>query len=94
MLRESFDMPLELDEQRSDYENELDEDDGPYKEAIPPAPKLQGAIPRNNNNNSAQQILSSKDTENIEGGYGVPSQSTSTEGKKKKFAVFEDLKCK
>lgn len=74
-------MPLELDEQRSDYENELDEDDGPYKEAIPPAPKLQGAIPRNNNN-STQQIITSKDVENIEGGNGVPSQNNSPEGKK------------
>lgn len=80
MLRESFDMPLEMDEQRSDYENELDEDDGPYKEAIPPAPKLQGAIPRNNNN-STQQIISSKDA-SIEGGNGVPSQSS--EGKERR----------
>lgn len=72
-------MPLELDEQRSDYENELDDDEGPYKEAIPPAPKLQGAIPRNNN--STQQMISSKDVESIDGGNGVPSQNTSPEGK-------------
>lgn len=83
MLRESFDMPLELDEQRSDYENELDEDDGPYKEAIPPAPKLQGAIPRNNN--STQQIITSKDAENIEGDNGIPSKNTSTEGKNRRL---------
>lgn len=55
MLRESFDIPLELDEQNqteSAYENELDEDDGHYKEseAIPPAPKLQGTVPRTETN--------------------------------------------
>lgn len=53
VLRESFDMPSEADEQnqqRSDYDNELDEDDGHYKEAIPPAPKLQGTIPRTDGN--------------------------------------------
>lgn len=53
MLLESFDVPIELDEQNqqeSDYENELDEDDGHYKEAIPPAPKLQGTLPRSDTN--------------------------------------------
>lgn len=60
VLRESFDIPLELDEQNqteSAYENELDEDDAHYKEseAIPPAPKLQGAIPRTETN-STQSI--------------------------------------
>lgn len=52
---------MELDEQsqqESDYENELDEDDGHYKEAIPPAPKLQGTIPRSNSN--ATQTITSK----------------------------------
>lgn len=49
VLRESFDTPLELDEQDHNApENELDEDDHIYKEAIPPAPKLQGATPRTN----------------------------------------------
>ncbi|XP_031633868.1 uncharacterized protein LOC116347430 [Contarinia nasturtii] len=53
VLLESFDVPMELDEQNqqeSDYENELDEDDGHYKEAIPPAPKLQGTVPRSDSN--------------------------------------------
>lgn len=61
MLLESFDVPIELDEQNqqeSDYENELDEDDGHYKEAIPPAPKLQGTIPRADTN--ATQTISTK----------------------------------
>lgn len=46
---------MELDEQNqqeSDYDNELDEDDGHYKEAIPPAPKLQGTIPRTDANST------------------------------------------
>lgn len=53
VLRESFDSPLELDEHDHNapaFESEFDEDDHIYKEseAIPPAPKLQGAIPRTN----------------------------------------------
>lgn len=32
------------------FENELDEDDHLYKEAIPPAPKLQGTLPRSDTN--------------------------------------------
>lgn len=65
VLLESFDVPIELDEQNqqeSDYENELDEDDGHYKEAIPPAPKLQGTIPRANDANSSQTISTKKQT--------------------------------
>lgn len=65
VLLESFDVPMELDEQNqqeSDYENELDEDDGHYKEAIPPAPKLQGTIPRANDANSSQTISTKKQT--------------------------------
>lgn len=61
VLLESFDVPIELDEQNqqeSDYDNELDEDDGHYKEAIPPAPKLQGNIPRASAN--ATQTISAK----------------------------------
>lgn len=63
VLLESFDVPMELDEQNqqeSDYENELDEDDGHYKEAIPPAPKLQGTIPRSDGN--ATQSTATKTT--------------------------------
>lgn len=60
-------MPLERDEQNqqqeSDYENELDEDDGHYKEAIPPAPKLQGTIPRTQTNST--QIDLTKDVSMI-----------------------------
>lgn len=57
VLRESFDSPLELDEQDQNgpaFESEFDEDDHIYKEseAIPPAPKLQGAIPRANNSHT------------------------------------------
>lgn len=65
VLLESFDVPIELDEQNqqeSDYENELDEDDGHYKEAIPPAPKLQGTLPRANDANSSQTISTKKQT--------------------------------
>lgn len=65
VLLESFDVPIELDEQNqqeSDYENELDEDDGHYKEAIPPAPKLQGTIPRANDANATQTISTKKQT--------------------------------
>lgn len=51
---------MALDEQESDYENELDEDDGHYKEAIPPAPKLQGTIPRSDGN--ATQTTATKIT--------------------------------
>lgn len=62
VLRASFDSPLELDEQDQNApasESEFDEDDHIYKEAIPPAPKLQGAIPRTNNShtNSVENIL-------------------------------------
>lgn len=52
VLRESYDAPLESDEQSQlepTFENELDEDDHMFK-AIPPAPKLQGTIPRNDSN--------------------------------------------
>lgn len=57
VLRESFDSPLELDEHDHNapaIESEFDEDDHIYKEseAIPPAPKLQGAIPRTNSSHS------------------------------------------
>ncbi|XP_055301870.1 uncharacterized protein LOC129568237 [Sitodiplosis mosellana] len=64
VLLESFDVPIELDEQNqqeSDYENELDEDDGHYKEAIPPAPKLQGTIPRSDSN-TTQTITTKSST--------------------------------
>lgn len=74
VLLESFDVPIELDEQNqqeSDYDNELDEDDGHYKEAIPPAPKLQGTIPRADAN--ATQTISTKKQAN-----GGNSNSDST----------------
>lgn len=79
VLRESFDSPLELDEQDHStlaFENELDEDDHIYKEseAIPPAPKLQGAIPRTNNSHAMT-------VENI-----VPFDSISTPNNTDKIA--------
>lgn len=48
---------METDEQNQQeptYENELDDDDQHYKEseAIPPAPKIQGRIPRTDQKNS------------------------------------------
>lgn len=68
VLFESFDVPIELDEQNqqeSDYENELDEDDGHYKEAIPPAPKLQGTIPRTDSNST--QTIATKTSSTASG---------------------------
>lgn len=77
VLRESFDSPLELDEHDAPaFESEIDEDDHIYKEseAIPPAPKLQGAIPRSNNSHTMT-------AENI-----VPFDSISTPNKTDKIA--------
>lgn len=65
---------MELDEQNqqeSDYDNELDEDDGHYKEAIPPAPKLQGTIPRNDAN--------STQTANNKNGANAPGDPLNTD---------------
>lgn len=74
-------MPMELDEQnqqKSDYENELDEDDGHYKEAIPPAPKLQGAIPRTETNST--QVILTKGGSTIDANT-VPNPHSFSEGK-------------
>lgn len=79
VLRESFDSPLELDELDQNapaFESEFDEDDHIYKEseAIPPAPKLQGAIPRTN------------DSHTIGAENAVPSNSISTPNQTDKIA--------
>lgn len=84
VLRESFDSPLELDEQDHNapaFENEFDEDDHIYKEseAIPPAPKLQGAIPRTNNSHTMT-------AENV-----VPFDSISTPNKTDKITEGEAI---
>lgn len=57
VLRDTYNYPLETDEhnqQEPTYENELDDDDQHYKEteAIPPAPKIQGRIPRTDQKNN------------------------------------------
>lgn len=79
VLRESFDSPLELDEQDQNapaFESEFDEDDHIYKEseAIPPAPKLQGAIPRTNNSHA------------MTADNAIPFDSVSTPNKTDKIA--------
>lgn len=85
-MLESFDVPMELDEQNqqeSDYDNELDEDDGHYKEAIPPAPKLQGTIPRSNSNTT--QTITTKTSATASGDTNssdsVQNQRSFSEGK-------------
>lgn len=83
VLLESFDvLPMELDEQsqqESDYENELDEDDGHYKEAIPPAPKLQGTIPRSETN-ATQTIITKNNPTGIDANRSVENQKSFSEG--------------
>lgn len=93
VLLESFDVPMELDEQNqqeSDYENELDEDDGHYKEAIPPAPKLQGTIPRSDSNTT--QTITTKTIANASGDTNhsdsVQNQRSFSEGKLIKIHFF------
>lgn len=84
MLLESFDVPIEMDEQNqqqeSDYENELDEDDGHYKEAIPPAPKLQGTIPRSNTNTTLT-ITNKNAAADSSNSDSVQNQKSFSEGK-------------
>lgn len=77
---------MELDEQNqqeSDYDNELDEDDGHYKEAIPPAPKLQGTIPRSDSNST--QTVTTKTSATASGDTNssdsVQNQRSFSEGK-------------
>lgn len=72
---------MELDEQNqeSDYENELDEDDGHYKEAIPPAPKLQGTIPRSDSN-STQTIATKNKPSAINQLDSVQNEKSFSEG--------------
>lgn len=80
VLLESFDVPMELDEQNqqeSDYDNELDEDDGHYKEAIPPAPKLQGTIPRTDANSTQTTAI-----KNSASAAGDPLNSDSVQNHK------------
>ena len=79
-------MPIELDEQNqqeSEYENELDEDDGHYKEAIPPAPKLQGTIPRSDSNTT--QTITTKSSTSSSGDANnsdsVQNQRSFSEGR-------------
>lgn len=86
VLLESFDVPIDLDEQNqqeSEYENELDEDDGHYKEAIPPAPKLQGTIPRSDSNTT--QTIATKSSTTTSGDANNPdsvhNQRSFSEGK-------------
>lgn len=79
---ESFDVPMESDEQnqqKSDYENELDEDDGHYKEAIPPAPKLQGTIPRSDSN--ATQMVGTKNNASGDKSDSVQNAKPFSEGR-------------
>lgn len=87
VLLESFDVPMELDEQNqqeSDYDNELDEDDGHYKEAIPPAPKLQGTIPRADANatisNSKKQTAGGSNSDNSIKSDSMENQRSFSEG--------------
>lgn len=83
MLLESFDVPIELDEQNqeSEYENELEEDDGHYKEAIPPAPKLQGTIPRSDSNTTQTITTKSDDSSDANNSDSVQNQRSFSEGK-------------
>lgn len=55
VLKDDYDFTLEPDEEHQvepPFIIEMDEDDTLYKEAVPPAPKLQGAIPRTDDTNS------------------------------------------
>lgn len=84
VLRESYDIPLETDEQNqqeSDYDNDLDEDDGHYNmNAIPPAPKLQGkTVPRTGDANTTQ-ITATKNANSNENNNSIENQRTFAEG--------------
>lgn len=62
MLKDDYDFSLEPDEEHQvepPFIIELDEDDTLYKEAVPPAPKLQGTIPRSDGSNTSSTGLSS-----------------------------------
>lgn len=64
VLKDDYDFTLEPDEEHQvepPFIIELDEDDTLYKEAVPPAPKLQGTIPRGDTNSS--QTASTKSTQ-------------------------------
>lgn len=80
VLNDNYDIPLELDEQNqleSDSDNDLDEDDGHYiLNAIPPAPKLQGTIPRNGDTNTTQLTSNKAIDTNL-----LDNQRTFAEGK-------------
>lgn len=79
VLNDNYNIPLELDEQNqpeSDYDNDLDEDDGHNLNAIPPAPKLQGTLPRNGDSNSTQ--ISSKGADAVN---SLDNQRTFADGK-------------
>lgn len=55
VLKDDFDFSLELDEEHQvepPFIIEMDEDEAQYKEAVPPAPKLQGTIPRSDGTNA------------------------------------------
>lgn len=80
VLNDNYNIPLELDEHNqpeSDYDNDLDEDDGHYNlNAIPPAPKLQGTLPRNGDSNATQ--ITSKGIDAIN---SLDNQRTFADGK-------------
>lgn len=83
VLREAFDVPLEADEHSHEeptYENEVGEDDLHYKEseAIPPAPKLQGTVPRTDANNT--QTNGSQTNNTIPDPISIHNRKTYTEG--------------
>lgn len=71
-----------MDEQTQDeprFENEIDEDDHLYKEseAIPPAPKLQGTIPRTNSNtNNSIHVSNIKNNDILADATAVENQKS------------------
>lgn len=88
VLRESFDAPLESDEQNQIepiFENELDDDDHLYK-AIPPAPKLQGTIPRSELN-TTQNMKSNAESDLTL----IENQKSFAEGKTKCLSCWVDV---
>lgn len=78
---------MEFDEQHQQeptYENELDDDDQHYKEteAIPPAPKIQGRIPRTDQKNNSLAFDVGTNVNDAAGGGGTPADSVLMQNQK------------
>lgn len=95
VLSDSYNNPLELDElnqPESDYDSDLDEDDGHYNlNAVPPAPKLQGTVPRSGDSNTTQIASNKANDGNLN---LLSNQRTFTEGKSAQQLNFFSYICR